>query len=78
MCPFTVVRLAFNTMSATVSEEVGGVEFSLSVVEGTLGADYAVNVSTDNMINIDREGGAEGEWREEIWGNGEDKEARKK
>jgi hypothetical protein len=45
----TAVRLAFNQMSATVSEKDGEIEFSLAVVEGSLGVDYSLNVSTDSQ-----------------------------
>ena len=53
----TVVRLAFNQMLATVSEGDGEIEFSLEVVEGSLGVDYSLNVSTDSQ-----NGGADGKW----------------
>ena len=53
----TAVRLAFNQMSATVSERDGEIEFSLAVVEGSLGVDYSLNVSTDSLNR-----GADGEW----------------
>ena len=44
-------------MSATVSERDGEIEFSLAVVEGSLGVYYSLNVSTDSQ-----NGGADGEW----------------
>ena len=69
----TVVRLAFNQMSATVSEGDGEIEFSLAVVEGSLGVDYSLNVSTDSQ-----NGGADGEWgRGRGQGEREDRERKR-
>ena len=54
----TVVRLAFNQMLATVSEGDGEIVFFLEVVEGSLGVDYSLNVSSTDSQN----GGADGKW----------------
>ncbi|CAI8020186.1 hypothetical protein GBAR_LOCUS12072 [Geodia barretti] len=53
------VRLAFNQMLATVSEGDGEIGFSLAVVEGSLGVDYSLNVSSTDSQNGGADAGSD-------------------